>query len=229
MIRALLLCMVLAGVVQAAEPRLPDLKLTYAANWNGMSLGDIVVTLKPEGAAGCYRYESLSQPSGLVRMFYGKPRETSDFCLSGGKVVPKRFSFVNTRGDDNFTLEFDLAASKVHGGEPETRDIPPNAQDRFGLQQAVRLWVIAHAHKNDQETVEFSMVDDDRIKLYRFAITAYEEIEVPAGKFETVLVQRVDDPNKTSKFWLAPARDYMPIKVEQIKNGKTSLSMVLQP
>lgn len=213
-----------------AEPKLPELRLAYAATWNGMNLGDVIISLKPGEGADCYRYESQSDPVGLVRMFYGKPHEVSEFCVRQGRIVPQRFSFVNPKDDrDNFTLNFDMAAGKVAGGAGEPRDIPANAQDRFGLQQAVRLWVIQNAGKDDQDTVEFAMVDDRRVRPYRFAITAREEIEVPAGRFETLLVQRVDDLRKSSKFWLAPARDYMPVKVEQIKNGKTSLRMVLQP
>lgn len=228
---SLLLLTLSAGIVQAAEPRLPDLKLTYAAAWKGFNLGEIIITLRPAAEPDCYQYESRSDPVGMVRMFYGKPREISEFCVRKGRVVPRWFSFVNPKDEsDNFTLTFDGAAGQVKNQRGEKREIPANAQDRFGLQQAVRLWVLENAHKKDKaaETAEFAMVDDDRIRKYRFAITSYEEIEVPAGRFETVLVQRVDDPRKTSKFWLAPARDYMPVKVEQIRDGDTHLHMVLK-
>ena len=137
LVAALLLAV---GPALAAEPKLPELRLSYAAAWNGIKLGEIVVTLKAEGESGCYRYESLSDPVGLVRMFYGTPREISEFCVAGGKVVPKRFAF--SGHGDGFTLDFDLAGGKVRDGQGQERDIPANAQDRFGLQQAVRLWVL---------------------------------------------------------------------------------------
>lgn len=228
-VAAVLLAMV-AGSSHAAEPKLPELKLAYATTWNGISLGDVIITLKAEGGSDCYRYESISDPVGMVKMFYGKPHETSQFCVRGGKVVPQRFSFVNPSDKKrSFTLEFDAAAKKVRDDKGGERDLPLNAQDRFGLQQAVRLWVLEH--KDARETgasVEFAMVDDRRVKTYRFAMTARETIEVPAGRFETVVIQRVDDPKKSSKFWLAPERDYMPVKVEQLRGGKADLSMVLR-
>jgi hypothetical protein len=215
--------------LRAAEPKLPELKYSYAVTWKGVSLGDAVITLRPHNGPDCYRYESVTDPVGMVRMFYGKPRETSDFCVVNGRVVPRRFAFHNPKDEDaSFSLEFDIAAGKVRDNRGRVRDIPANAQDRFGLQQAVRLWAVGQAYKKEAETVDFAMVDDRRVKPYRFAITAYEEIEIPAGRFETVLVQRIDDPRKTSKFWLAPARDYMPIKVEQVKGGDTDLRMVLK-
>jgi hypothetical protein len=219
------------GLAAAAEPKLPELHLTYGVTWRGMGLGSAVITLAPHGAADCYRYETVSEPAGLVRMFVGKPRETSEFCVRGGKVVPQRFAFVNPKDkDESFTLEFVHTAGKVRGGPKGVRDLPNNAQDRFGLQQAVRLWVLENLKSEPgAQTVEFAMVDDRRIKEYRFAITGRETVTVPAGRFEeAVLVQRIDDPKKTIKFWLAPARDYMPVKVEQVKGGTVELRMVLR-
>jgi hypothetical protein len=214
------------GAAAAAEPKLPDLQLHYAAAWNGMNLGEIVVTLKPQGGDDCYRYESRSDPVGIVRWFYGKPHETSEFCVAGGKVVPKRFAY-DSRGD-GFTLEFDLAAGKVKDGHGRSRDIPANAQDRFALQQAVRLWAIENESKKEPGSVEFVMVDDEHVRAYRFAITARERIEIPAGKFDTVRVERVDNPRRISRYWIAPERGWMPVKVETGKDGKIQLRMELK-
>lgn len=219
------------AVREAAEPKLPELHLEYGVTWRGMGLGSAVITLAPHGGADCYRYETVSDPVGLVRMFVGKPRETSEFCLRDGKVVPQRFAFHNPKDkEESFTLEFDAAAGKVRGGPKGERELPPGAQDRFGIQQAVRLWVLENLKSEPgAKTVEFAMVDDRRVKHYRFAITGREPVVVPAGRFEdAVLVQRIDDPKKTTKFWLAPSRDYMPVKVEQVKQGTVELRMVLR-
>ena len=224
---AVLAAALLAGAAQAAEPKLPELNLAYAAEWNGIRLGTIAVTLKPGDGADCYHYESTSNPVGMVKMFYGKPRETSEFCVAGGKVVPKRFAYV--RGHDSFTLAFDLAQGKVRDDKGRERDIPPNAQDRFGLQQAVRLWVLANqARPNPDASVEFAMVDDRRIRVYRFAITGRERLELPAGAFDAVKIERVDNPNRISRYWIAPDVGWMPVKVESGKNGQVQLRMELR-
>lgn len=226
--RTLLLAVALGlgGAAAAAEPRLPDLDLTYAAEWNGIKLGDIMVTLKAGEGADCYRYESRAEPVGMVRMFYGKPRETSEFCIAAGKVVPRRFSY--QRGDDSFTLDFDLPGGKVRDGQGRERDIPANAQDRFGLQQAMRLWVISNGGKPDPGEVEFALVDDDRVRHYRFAITGRETLKLPAGTFETVKVERVDNPDRISRYWVAPGAQWMPVKVESGRDGKIQLRMELR-
>lgn len=231
MIRAIVVLAALGAgaAAAAAEPQLPELNLRYAATWRGMGLGNVIITLKPHGDANCYRYESLTEPSRLVRMFYGKPHDISDFCVRQGRIVPRRFEFKSPK-DDSYTLEFDAAGGKVRGGQKDERELPANAQDRFGIQQAVRLWVLENLKSEPGAvTAEFAMVDDRRIKKYRFAITGRESVEVPAGRFDdAVLVQRVDDKRKTTKFWLAPSRDHMPVKVEQVKDGKVELRMVLR-
>ncbi|MGQ0585605.1 MAG: DUF3108 domain-containing protein [Gammaproteobacteria bacterium] len=222
---AVALLLVSAGAL-AAEPKLPELDLKYAVAWRGMGLGSATITLKQQGGTDCYRYESLTDPVGLVRMFYGKPRETSDFCVQGGRVVPKRFEFEDPKGDDSFTLEFEPGKVRT---KKQVREVPANVQDRFGIQQAVRLWVLEHLDSEPGAvTAEYAMVDERRIRTYRFAITGRESVEVPAGKFDAVLVQRVDDKKKTIRFWLAPGRDYMPVKVEQVRQGKTELRLELR-
>lgn len=211
-----------------AEPKLPELDLHYAVAWKGISLGEAAITLKPEGGADCYRYESVTDPIGLVRMFYGKPRETSDFCLQNGAVVPKRFAFKNPKDDsESFTLEFE--PGKVRDADGKVREVPANVQDRFGIQQAVRLWVLQHLDDEPgKATAEFAMVDDRKVRAYQFVITGRETVEVPAGKFDAIVVQRIGSKTRSSKFWLGASRDYMPVKVEQIHNGSVELRMVLK-
>ena len=226
---AMLLAIALAGgAAVAAEPKLPELNLRYAVAWGGIQLGDAVITLKAEGGADCYRYESLTEPAGIVRMFYGRPREISEFCIKGGVVVPRKFTFRNPKDDDeSFTLEFE--PGKVKAGDGAVREVPANAQDRFGIQQAVRLWVLQHlTDEPGAQSVEFTMVDDRRVRAYRFAITGRETVSVPAGKFEAVVVQRIGSKKRSTRFWLGATRDYMPVKVEQLRDGKVELRLTLK-
>ncbi len=52
-------------------------------------------------------------------------------------------------------------------------------------------------------------------------------MQTPAGSFETVRVERVNDRKKSTVFWLAPARGYMAVRVQQTKDGDEQLKMVL--
>jgi hypothetical protein len=212
----------------AAEPKLRELNLTYRVKWNGIGLGDVAVTLKPEGGPDCYRYESRSDPVGIVKMFYGKPREVSNFCVKNGRVVPKRFQFFHD-DDDSFALDFDMSAHKVRDDKGNEREIPDNAVDRFGMHQAVRLWVLSRIKAKDPgaESLEIAQVDDDSVRKYTMAITGPESVRIPAGQFDTILVQRVDNPKNVAKFWVAPDLDYMPVKVVTMR-PRANLEMELR-
>jgi len=64
--RALALLLALAaGAASAEEPKLPLLNLNYRVSWNGISLGEALITLTPSGTADCYRYESVTNPVGV--------------------------------------------------------------------------------------------------------------------------------------------------------------------
>ena len=203
---------------------------SYDIEWNGIALGTGQITLS--GADGCYRYESVTRPMALVRWTYGSPRETSEFCVVDGRIRPKHFEYVNDKREkDNFTLDFDLDKRQVKtikGGNVSMRELPDNAYDRFLLQQAVRLWVIEHGSKESPDPVEFTMVDDGRLKTYRFAITGREKLKTAAGTFDTIRVERVDNPDKSSRFWVAPERAYVPVRIEHVEKGEVKLRMSLR-
>lgn len=208
----------LAGTAAgAAEPRVPDARLTYAVSWNGLPLGNAIVTLARHGGPDCYRHEAVTDPYVAYQVFYGKPVAASEFCVRDGRIVPRRFTFDNPKtGERSAVLEFDLAARKVRDDAGRERDIPPNAQDRLALQHAVRLWALGRGPQLAAgETAEFTMVDDRYVRRYRFQFAARETLDTPAGRFETLRVERVDDPKRSNVYWLAPARSYLPVQLEQ--------------
>jgi hypothetical protein len=230
--RGLLVTMLLltTPAALAGEEILAQRSDRYDVQWGDISLGEGVVSLKLlEG--NCYRYESQTHPIALVRWTYGSPRETSEFCIENGEVHSRRFEFKNDkRSKDSFTLEFDWKLKQVkliQGGTVTVRDLPGLAYDRFVIREAVRLWVkhLPDAAGRPEQT--FTMIDEDRVRSYRFAVTGKERISTPAGEFETVRVERVDNPKKSYRYWLAPSRDYVPVKIEHINKGKVELRMDL--
>lgn len=213
-----------------AERHLQPRSDRYQVEWSGVSLGEGTISLERDGE-NCYHYVSRTNPIALVRWTYGSPREESRFCVRDGRLIPQHFRYINDkREDDSFRLDFDWRSGQVKalkGGVMTVRDVPEEAYDRFVIREAVRLWVIDHVEGDGPAEREFVMVDDDRIKAYRFAIGGEETVETPAGTFETVRVDRVGDPKREAHYWLAPTRDYVPVKLEQLRKGKPELRMTL--
>jgi len=201
----------------------------YSVEWGSVSLGTGIISLKPSAGA-CYEYKSTTNPVALVRWTYGSPSETSRFCVGDGLVRPQHFQYHNDkRSSDNFSLDFDANTQRVkriHGGEVTEIKAPDPSYDRFSIREAVRLWAAENAGRIGAEK-EFAFIDDDKVRTYRFRIEARETVQVPAGKFETLRVARVDHPKKSYRYWLAPIRQYVPVKIEHVNKGKTELSMAL--
>lgn len=216
-----------APAVDVFQPRTDR----YDVAWGSVGLGTGRISVAPL-AGGCYRFESVTEPAAIVRWTYGAPRETSEFCVENGRILPKHFEYVNDkRRKDSFTLDFDWKTRKLKAlknGELTVREIEDNTYDRFVIQLAVRQWLQQHAGEEKPAPVEFKVADHRRIKTYRFAVTGRERVETPAGRFDTLLVERVNDPKNVLRFWVAPERGYVPVKVQQVEKGETKLQMLLR-
>ncbi|HZR38272.1 MAG TPA: DUF3108 domain-containing protein [Nevskia sp.] len=211
----------------APETSLPNLDYTYDGDAMGLSLGQVHISLKPEGAAGCYRYTNTSNPSGLVKMLYGSANQASLFCLKDGRIRSQHFeSVLDSDPRQSYTLDFDWDKHTVTDNKGQVRSIPDDAIDSFALQQAVRLWVLAHAGDAKPPVAEFTMVDNKNLTHYQFKFSGHQKIDTPAGSFDTLLMERIDNPDKIGRFWLAPDRGYMPVRTET-KGGKALVTLVL--
>lgn len=201
----------------------------YEVEWGSVSLGEGTITLRPKGD-GCYDYQSETDPIAIVRWTYGSPRESSQFCLQDGDVRPSHFQYTNDRrSDDSFSLDFDAKTQRVkmiHGGDITEIRVPEVTYDRFSIQEAVRLWAAANAGRIGAER-DFAFVDEEKLRTYRFAIRGRETVKTPAGSFDTLRIERIDNPKKSYRYWLAPARHFIPVKIEHINKGKTELRMSL--
>lgn len=201
----------------------------YSVEWGSVTLGTGVISLKAVGD-DCFEYQSTTEPIALVRWTYGAPMEFSQFCVHDDQVYPSHFKYSNDRrSSDNFTLDFDPKTQRVkmiQGGDVTEIRVPDPVYDRFSIQEAVRLWAAHNAGRTGQER-DFAFLDENKLRTYRFRIQRRESVQTPAGTFDTVLVERIDNPKKSYRYWLAPSREYIPVKIEHINKGKTELRMAL--
>ncbi len=221
--------MCFASAARADDAALPNLDYTYSGNFSGFPIGDVKVSLKPEGDAGCYKYTTISKPTGFVKALYGSPNQFSTFCVKDGHIVSRRFEAV-LDGDEeqSYTLDFAADGKSVTDKNGARREVPAGTVDNFSLQQAVRLWVIAHYQDPKPPIAEFDMVDRKNITHYQFRLAGNEQVQTPAGSFDTIRMERIDTPNKRAVFWIAPKKDMMPVKIETQNGGKPTVQLILK-
>lgn len=225
----ILLALFGAGQAIAAQPQLQptEYQTRYEVFWGSMNLGRADISLQ-RLEEGCYRYQSITHAGALVRMFYGEPREVSEFCLVDGEVRSRYLQFVNDKKKkDSFELRFDWQAGTVTGPGQQQRELPANAVDRFSMQEALRLWVMRHVDEDTVAPLELTMVEDDRMRAYTFERVGERIVQTPVGSLTAVLVERTDDPKKTVRFWFAPERGYQIVRFERLKDGKPAVEMLL--
>lgn len=218
------------GFISAADAAQPiPSDNTYLLTRGMMTLGEARFTLGRQENPNCWRYEYHAKPSGLARLFIGDVSERSDFCMADGKVLSQSFDFKRAdKAKDDFSLRFDWKDGVVRSSAGEMRPLETGMVDRLAMQIAVQTWVIDRKGQPGPETFSVTKVEDERVKTYTFRITGREAVPTPAGTFETVRVERVNDKKKSTVFWLAPKRGYSAVRVQQTKDGDEQIKMVLK-
>lgn len=229
-----LLCGLLGGLIACLSFAAPAATLapntaTYVLTRGMLTLGEAHFQLAPHGEAGCWRYEYRAEPAGLARLFIGEVRERSDFCMIAGELFSQRFEFKRAdKSKDDFSLSFNWKDRVVRSSAGEMRELQAGMVDRLAMQIAVQNWVVDRDGQIGPEELAVTKIERDKVRTYRFRIVGRETIRAPAGTFDTVRVERVDDPNKSTRFWLAPSRGYHAVRVEQVKDGSEQIRMLLK-
>ena len=230
---ALLAGLLVAGVATAAPA--PDAFAPWSASYTlsrgPLTLGNADFSLSPAGKPGCHTYRYVARPVGLAKLFIGQLTEVSDFCVEQGEIVPKAYRFSRAdKAEDNYALRFDQDSNTVFGPGEQTRPLPADATDRLLIQMAVRDFLVRNIEQRELPTQprDFTMVEDDRIKTYTLQVKGRERVKTPAGELDAIRVERIKDPRKTTLFWISPDLGYIPVRVEQRKDGSEQLSLALE-
>src|SRR6185312_620790 len=74
------------------------------------------------------------------------------------------------------------------------------------------------------------LIDDNRIKRYVYTKKEAATVDSALGKIETVIYEstREGGSSRTSRFWMAPSLEFLPVRAEQVRKGKVETVMVLQ-
>jgi len=230
---ALLLSAVIPGLAGAAEPvpLSPSLKAwtsDFSMSHGLFRLGAVKYRLTPLEQEGCYLLEVAAHPSAIMGLFISQQTERSQFCLHDGELRPMFFSYINDdESRSNFTLDFDWQNRVVRSSAGELRELSEGMLDRLSMQVAVQRWARERGGEVGPERLSLTVVEAKKARPCEFQIVSQALQDVPAGHFNTVVVERVDEGAKPTRFWLAPSLDYGPVRIEQVRGSSEKLSMEL--
>ncbi|HEV2286640.1 MAG TPA: DUF3108 domain-containing protein [Steroidobacteraceae bacterium] len=222
---ALVLLLGTSGVSCAGELR--PYEASYRGIWHGMTVAVSDLTLEQTGDTWTYR--SSSSPRGLGRLAAGvfPPRQVSVVRITPTGVQPLSFKSEGGESSKSVALTYDWAAQRVTGTYEGTAvDLPltPDVRDDASVQLALTVELLA-----GRTPRSFRVIDKNSTRQYEFARDGTATLATPLGAIATVVYrsQKAGSPRIT-RFWCAPERGYIPVKVEQTRGDEVQWTLEIE-
>ena len=209
------------SAAERQEPRLDPFTAKYELNRGSLKLGKVEIILELD-KRGDYRYSARTTPVGLAAILLnGEVKESSSGTIIRAAVIPYSYHYIHRSSDNprSVELRFDWQSMRVTNSLKAgswSMKIEQGTQDKFSQQLSLML-----AFAAGSRSVSFAVADGGRTKDYSYQFQGEDQVEVAAGRFQTLKVAR--SKNKRSpntSLWLAPRLNHLPVIVEkQEKDG----------
>jgi hypothetical protein len=207
-----------ALVTTAQADTLRPYEASYAGIWHGLTVA--VSTLKLEQTGDTWTYSSRSEPRGIGRIASGvfPPRQVSVVRVGADGVEPQSYESEGGDAARRIELKYDWQGRRVTGSYEGTAvDLPltPQVQDDASVQLALMAELLAA-----RTPQSFQLIDKKSVRAYQLTRDGEATIQTPMGPLQTVVykAQKAYSPRVT-RFWCAPSRGYIPLRVQQ-KRGE---------
>ena len=217
----------LPPVALAAAPA--PFSAVYNAHYDGLPLKAKAVRELRRNADG--RYEFVSTASA----FFARIRESSTFDWTDAGPVPRQYAYVRTGLGKNRTTDvrFDWGtgmAENVAKRKPWTVPVAPGTLDKLAVQMKLRADVKRLVENDAERTLVYNIAENGRIKRFEFELFGEETIETPMGDLRTVKLRRVREngARRETVFWLAPAYDFLLVRMFQRERNGTRFELVIR-
>ena len=217
------------GVVRAGAPGhdLTGFHAEYKLKY-GLIGGDVFFDLTYGEQDDVYIYETRTTPRGLARVVVRESAlERSEFRLTDTGLQPLRYLRDDGSGkdEDRTDIRFDWArnmAFSEHEGENFSIPLEEGTLDRLSADILAMMDL-----RSGRTPGSYAIADGEEIDIYNFEALGEDDIEVKAGSFRALKFKRQRaGSSRSTLIWYAPAADYLPVRIEQQKKGKTVVTMV---
>ncbi|MGP8035455.1 MAG: DUF3108 domain-containing protein [Steroidobacteraceae bacterium] len=217
----------LAAGAAAGSDELKPYQASYRGIWHGMTVA--VSDLKLEQTGGTWTYSSSSSPRGIGRLAAGifPPRQVSVVRVTAAGVQPLSYQSTGGESAKSIDLTYDWGAARVTGsyeGAHVDQPLAADVQDDASVQLALTVELLA-----GRTPKSFRIIDRDGTRQYQFARDGEATLQTPLGAVATVVYrsQKAHSPRIT-RFWCAPDRGYIPIKVEQTRGEEVQWTLEIE-
>lgn len=189
---------------------------------------DATVDLKPGDIPNEYLYSVTTKTRGIARLLRpGAASEIARFRYDENGFQPLSYHLDDgvAKAENDSDIQFNWQtgiATATH--EIETVELPITA----GMLDRLTADIAAiQKLRNGEPLTGFDLVDRNEIRRYEYTLQGEETIKVPAGTFKTVkYLRNRPGSSRATLIWFAPDIAYLPVKITQLKRGKSVIEML---
>lgn len=223
--------LVVAGPAGAAESAgIPEYAAEYEVYYDGKRLAASEFELERLADSGEYRFSMATKARAMLRILRpGEATERSEFRLTDDGIAPLHFAYDDgtRKGEDNFSVAFDQQSGQATlATATANRSIPlePKLLDRGSLQVA-----LMHDLLRCVQPETYSIVDEDGVASYHYERLEDRDTGTGIGILPTVrFSQTSEGSSRTTILWFAPELSYVPVRIEQLRNGELQTVFALE-
>ena len=201
-----------------ASPTTPSFEASYRIERSIFDIGRIKLRFQIS-SAGNYVYDSFTEVAGFVAWFRDdRVEETSRGRVDANGIYPDHYRFKRRggKGDKQAEVSFDWTAGQVENtvdGQSWEMAIPQGTLDKLVVQIAMMQKL-----QDSVQDQHFRVADGGKLKDFRIHIRARETLELPAGNFDTIKVEKTPEHGgRQTHLWLAPSLGYLPVQIMRIE------------
>lgn len=224
---ALLIAMV--WLSSAAAQELQPISIAYTINlvsdkYGNATLGKVETELSKTESG--YTVLSATKAQGIAAILMGSNfKEACSFAVDNGRAIANAYAG-GRRDLTDYEVNYDWDARKITFNDGEALDMPQGyVVDNCNM-------LFAAALLGDIEKLEESLYIVDgkskRIRGYRLKSSTEENLDTDFGEFNTrkIVFERELRPGRTLTFWLSPKYSYVPLKMVERRNNRTTTFIV---
>ena len=221
----LVVCLAVTNVANADE--LKPFEASYAWLWHGLNVAVSTLTLEKTGDTWSYR--SRSEPRGIGRAFSERPTQASVLRVTSAGTQPLSYQASDGTASTRRAIDvkYDWDRGRLTGVYEDTQvDLPLTAgvQDDASAQVAMMVELL-----RGRTPERFALLNKNAVREYRYTREGEATLQTPMGSIATVIYKstRAGSPRVT-RFWCAPDRGYVPLRVEQTRGSDIEWTMEIR-
>jgi hypothetical protein len=202
---------------------------TYRVIYKGKEAGTAEFGVRQLAEQDVYEFSSRVMAKGMLKLARPNPAvERSQFRVDAGGIRPLQFWYEDgsRSGEDNFKIEFDWARRVATVSNADARReiaLPEAALDRGSLQVALMRDLAAAGAVRS-----FKLADEDGVVEYEYTDNGTATMPTGSGPVATrLLTQQRIGSSRTTSLWVAPELRFLPVRIEQRRDGEVQTAFEL--